>query len=156
MKTFAFLIAAFAAVLLTGCGSSPSKDEVEKVVTSYVGMARADIGDVKVDDFKILKDYTKKVADDDVFFREFEAHYTATYQNNPSKHSFTGTVAMLKQGQKWTMRKDLCTITSANSPPIVDAETQAASEKQANDPRRIEEPNQKIREQPAKAQTNQQ
>jgi hypothetical protein len=143
---FLALVVAF----LTGCDSSPSKNEIEKAVTAYVGMARPDIGEVKVDDFKILNEHLKKVGDDDVFFREFEAHYTVTYGNNPSKHSFTGTVAMLKQGQNWSIRKDLSAITSANSPPILDAATQAAMEKQAtinaNDPNFTEEPKRSVRE----------
>jgi hypothetical protein len=149
-----FLVVTIAAALLTGCGSSPtpSQDEIEKAVASYVGMARADIGDVKLDDFKILKDYTKKVGDDDVFFRDFEAHYTVTYKNNPSKHSFTGTVAMHKQGREWSMRKDLCVLTWANSPPILDVPTQSALDK-PNDPQ-SEESKQKMREQAAKGQTN--
>jgi len=156
VKTFnCFLFAVFAAAFLAGCGSSsptPSTDDVAKAVTSYVGMARADIGDVKLDEFKILKDYTKKVADDDVFYREFEAHYTVTYQNNPSKHSFTGTIAMHKQGRDWSMRKDLCILTWADSPPILDAATQAALDK-PNDPQ-SEESKQKVRKQAR--QTNQQ
>lgn len=157
VKTFnCFFVALFAAVLLTGCGSSPSpsNDDVEKAVASYVGMARTDIGDVKVDEFKISKAYEKTVADDDVFFRDFEAHYTVTYKNNPSKHSFTGTVAMHKQGRDWSMRKDLCILSWADSPPILDAPTQAALDK-PNDPQ-SEESKQKLREQAAKEQTKQQ
>ncbi|MGZ4962260.1 MAG: hypothetical protein ACXWDN_16940 [Limisphaerales bacterium] len=154
MKTCnCFIVAVFAAALLTGCGSgsSPSKNEIENAVAQYVGMARSDIGDVKLDDCKILKEYTKKVGDDDVFFRQFEAHYTVTYKNNPSKHSFEGTVAMLKQKEKWVVRNDLCTLSMTYSPPILDAATQATLERP--DPGRSEEAKQKIHEQ-AK-QTNQ-
>jgi hypothetical protein len=149
-----FFVAALVAAVLTGCGSSPSKNEIEKAVTDYVGMARSDIGEVKLDDFKILNEYKKKVADDEVCFRQFEAHYTVTYKDNPSKHSFAGTVAMLKQGQKWIMRKELCTLTFVYSPPILDAATQAAMDGQAkinaNDPNFSEEPKQKSREPAAK------
>jgi hypothetical protein len=143
-----FFVAALVAALLTGCGSSPSKNEIEKAVTEYVGLARSDLGDVKVDDFKILNEYQKKVEGDDVFFRKFEAHYTVTYKNNPSKHSFEGTVAMLQQGQKWITRKEFCTLTYAYSPPIVDAATQALKDPSAGE-------EQKIREQAAKEQAHQ-
>jgi hypothetical protein len=155
-----FFVAALAAALLTGCGSSPSKNDIERAVTAYVGMARSEIGDVKLDDFKILNEEKKKVEDADVCFRQFEAHYTVTCKGNPSKHSFAGTVAMLKQGQKWIIKKELCTLTFVYSPPILDAATQAAMDRQAkinaNDPNFSEEPNQKIREQPAKESTHQQ
>ena len=148
MKTCTcFIGAVFVAALLAGCGSgsSPSKNDIETAVTQYVGMARSDIGDVKLDDCKLLKEYTQKVGDDDVFFRQFDAHYTVTYQNNPSKHSFEGTVALHKQGQKWEMRKDQCILTYAYSPPILDAATQSTLEQP--DPGRSEEAKQKIREQ---------
>lgn len=154
MKTwYYFFVVTLAAAFLSGCGSpsssSPSKDEVEKAVTSYVGLARPDRGDVKVDEFKILNEYNKKMGDDDVFFRQFEAHYTVTYQNNPSKHSFAGTIAMAKQGQEWVTRKEACTLTQFYSPPILDAATQAAMDKQAkinaNNPNFSEEPKRKTR-----------
>jgi hypothetical protein len=162
MKTCnCFIVAVFAAALLIGCGShsssgsgsgsSPSKTEIENAVAQYVGMARSDIGDVKLDEFKIVKEYTKKVGTDEVFFREFDAHYTVTYQKNPSKHSFEGTIAMLKQGDKWVARNDLCTLSMTYSPPVLDAATQATLEQP--DPGRSEEAKQKLREQAR--QTNQ-
>ncbi len=150
----------FAAALLSGCSSSssPSKDEVEKAVRILVGLARPETGDVKVDDFKILNESIQKIGDNDVFFRKFDARYTVIHQNNPSKHSFAGTVAMFKQGQKWFLKKEVCALTFVNSPPIVDAATQAAMDRQAkinaNDPNFKEEPNQKIRQQPAKEPTH--
>ena len=81
-------------------------------------MARPEMGDVKLDDLKTLNEYQQKIGDDDVFFRQFEVHYTVTYGDHPSKHSFAGTIAMVKQGQKWLLRRDDCKITFADSPPI--------------------------------------
>jgi hypothetical protein len=150
----------FVVASLTGCGSSassPSKNEIEKAVTVYVGMARSDRGDVKLEECKILNEDKKKMGDDDVFIRRFEADYTVIYEGTSSKHSFAGTVAMLKQGQKWILREDLCTLSQVDSPPIVDAATQAAMDRKAkinaNDPNFREEPKQRIREQVT--QTNQ-
>ena len=122
MKTWHYLFAAiFAAALLSGCSSSPSspsKDDVDKAVRAYVGLARPDMGDVKLDELKILNESQKKIGDDEIFFRQFETHYTVTYQNNPSQHSFEGTVALVNQGDKWVLKKDACQLTFANSPPI--------------------------------------
>ena len=147
MKTwYYFFVAAIAATFLSGCGSSsssPSKDEVENAVRSYVGMARADIGDVKVDEFKILNDSVKKMGDADVFFRQFEAVYKVTSKNNPSKHSFAGTIALVKHGQKWIAKKDASTLTYVYSPPMIDAETQATLDRQP-----------KVREEPVNEQRN--
>lgn len=132
---------AFAAAFLSGCGSSsssvPSSDDVEKAVRSYVGMARPDIGDVKVDTFKIVNESEKNMGGDDVFIRGFEAVYLVTFKNTPSKHSFAGTIALVKQGQKWETRKDASTLTYVYSPPILDAETQATLDRQ---PKVREEP----------------
>jgi hypothetical protein len=141
-----FIVGALVAVFLTGCGSgsSPSKNEIENAITQYVGLARPDIGDVKVDECKILKDYAQKVGDEDVFFRQFKANYTVTFKNNPSKHSFEGTVALYKQGQKWEMRRDLCILTYAYSPPMVEVVPEGTN---LNDPRLSEESKRKIREQ---------
>jgi hypothetical protein len=147
MKTCnCFIVAAFVALLLSGCGSgsSPSTTDIENAITQYVGMAKSDTGDDKLDECKILKAYTQKVGDDDVFFRQFKANYTVTFKNNPSKHSFEGTIAMHKQGQKWEMRKDLCVLTYAFSPPIVEVVPEGTN---LNDPRLSEESKRKIREQ---------
>ena len=133
MKTwYCFFVAVFAAAFLSGCGSSssPSKDEVEKAITAYVGLARPDMGDVKLDDLKILKSYKKKMGDEDVFFRQFEARYTVTFENNTSKHSFEGTIAMAKQGEKWVTRRDACMLTYAYSPPIAPAPKDAITNRQ--------------------------
>jgi hypothetical protein len=147
MKTwYYFFVAAVAATFLSGCGSSsssPSKDDVENAVRSYVGMARTDIGDVKVDSFKILSESVKKMGDDNVFFRQFEAVYTVTSRDNPSKHSFAGTIALVKQGQKWIAKKDASTLTYVYSPPTIDAATQAALDQQP-----------KVREEPVNEQRN--
>ncbi len=133
MKTwYRFIVAAFAAAFLTGCGSSssPSKDQVEKAVRIYVGMARPDMGNVKLDDFKMLNEYKQKMDDVDVFFRQFEVHYTVAYQNHLSKHSFAGTIAMAKQGQKWVTKRDACTLTFADSPPIAETIKEANTNRQ--------------------------
>jgi hypothetical protein len=152
VKTWYYLfVAAFTAAFLSGCGSSssPSKEEVEKAVRTYVGLARPDTGEVKVDALKISNESQKKIGVDDVFYRQFEAHYTVIHQNNPSKHTFEGTIAIVKQGKEWVLRQELCTLTFFESPPIIDAATQAAMDKQAkinaNDPNFREEPNQKNR-----------
>jgi hypothetical protein len=121
MKTsYHFFIAIFAAAFLSGCSSSssPSKDDVDKAIRSYVGLARNDIGDVKLDQLKIVNESQQKIGDDDVFLRQFEAHYTVTYEKNPSKHSFEGTVALVKQGHEWVLRKEECKLAFANSPPV--------------------------------------
>ena len=137
MKTWNyFFVAAFAAAFLSGCGSSPSPDQVERAVTSYVGMARPDIGEVKLDDFKILSEYNKKMEDDEVFFRQFEAHYTVSYENNRSKHSFAGTIALVKRGQQWVMRREVCRLTFADSPPLAATIKEARTDRQEEPSRR--------------------
>jgi hypothetical protein len=142
---------ALIAAVLAGCGSSssPSNHDVERAITEYVGLARPDIGEVKVDDLKLLNDSQKKASDDDVFVRGFEVHYTVTYKGNPSKHFFSGTVALVKQGQNWVLKRELCTLTQVDSPPIVDAATQAMKNPTSGE-------DQRNREQAAKGQTNHQ
>lgn len=126
---------------------------------TYVGLGRPDTGDVKVDALKIFNESQKKIGDADVFTRQFEAHYTVTHGNNPSKHSFEGTVALVKQGQDWVLRQDLSALTFIESPPIIDAATQAAMDRQAKinatDPNFREEPNQNISKPPANQSTGQ-
>jgi hypothetical protein len=115
-------VAVFAATFLSGCGSSPfpSKNDIDKAVRGYVGLARPDIGDVKLDDLKILSESIQKMGDEDVFFRKFEAHYTVTYQNTPSKHTFEGTIALIKQGGEWVLKKEASQLSFTYSPPTAE------------------------------------
>lgn len=119
----------FVAAFLSGCDSShfPSKDDVDQAIRSYVGFARPDIGDVKLDNLKILNESIQTIGGEDVFIRKFEAHYTVTYQNNPSKHLFEGTIALVKQGMEWVLKKEVCQLTFAYSPPTAETVKESAT-----------------------------
>ena len=129
-RWYFFVVAALAAAFLSGCASSPSKDDVEKAVRTYVGLARPGMGDVKVDEFKILNQAQQKTGNADVFLRDFEVRYTVTYNNHPSKHSFAGTIAIVKQGHAWITMREACKLTFADSPPIAETISEPTTNRQ--------------------------